>query len=191
MGQKPKKSTWKKAFDWAILLLMLMVIFSSETRSQLQRLMLYTGIFNPNTNTEATENASYQFTLVSSEGQTLNFEDLKGKVVFMNLWATWCPPCVAEMPDIHELYKQIASEDIAFVMLSMDDDPEKVKSFIEKKQYTFPVYFPKSPVPTVYNTKSIPTTFVISPQGKIVSKNYGMANYNNNSFKNFLNELKP
>ena len=104
----------------------------------------------------------------------------------MNMWATWCPPCIAEMPDIHELYKDVASEDIVFVMLSLDDDPQKAKDFIAQKKYTFPVYFLNSPLPKVYSSNSIPTTYVISPEGKIVSKNYGMANYNNSSFKKFL-----
>lgn len=85
------------------------------------------------------------FKMVSLNGKTVSFESLKGKVVFMNMWATWCPPCIAEMPNIQKLYEKIGSDKIAFVMLSLDEDGmEKVKKFIGKKGFTFPVYLPAS-----------------------------------------------
>jgi peroxiredoxin len=93
---------------------------------------------------------------------------------------------VAEMPGIHQLYQSVNKEEVAFVMVSVDENIEKLKRFIERKGYTFPVYLPEGPLPTVYQTRSIPTTFVISPQGKIVFEEEGMANYDTEEFKQFL-----
>lgn len=189
MEQKPKKSFKKELREWGVFLAILAGIYFMGGHILLQRLILSTGILNPQTKLSNPEKAEYDFDLISSEGKTLHFSELRGKVVFMNLWATWCPPCIAEMPNIHSLYQEMASEQIVFVMLSLDEDPEKAREFVKKKGYSFPIYFLKNRLPSVYDTQSIPTTFVISPQGQIASKNYGMANYNTKNFKDFLKKL--
>ncbi|MDB5262341.1 MAG: alkyl hydroperoxide reductase [Adhaeribacter sp.] len=116
-------------------------------------------------------------------------ESLKGKVIFMNFWATWCPPCIAEMPNIQSLYEKVKSENIAFVMVSLDDDPAKAQKFINRKKFTFPVYTPNGALPPVYAGQVIPTTFVISPDGRIVARKDGMADYDNQEFREFLQNM--
>ena len=82
------------------------------------------------------------------------------------------------MPNIQKLYEKVGSDKIAFVMLSVDEGGmDKVKKFIDKKGYTFPVYMPASQFPQEFYSTAIPTTFIISPQGKIVAKQEGMADY--------------
>ena len=182
----------REIFEWGFILLVLGVIYfggwQAEVAGFLQRGILLTGIMNPHQNIPAGEvqEASYDLPLISLDGQKLQSVDLKNKVVFLNVWATWCAPCVAEMPGIHQLYQSVNKEEIAFVMVSVDENTEKLKRFIERKGYTFPVYLPEGPLPTVYQTRSIPTTFVISPQGKIVFEEEGMANYDTEEFKQFL-----
>ncbi|MDZ7608876.1 MAG: TlpA disulfide reductase family protein [Cyclobacteriaceae bacterium] len=117
-------------------------------------------------------------------------KDFQGKVIFMNIWATWCPPCIAEMPDIHDLYQEMKNEDIVFVMLSVDDDLQKAIRFVDKKGFEFPVYQLAGPMPMAFESSAIPTTFVISPEGKIVVKKSGMAKYNSKKFREYLLELK-
>src|SRR5690606_8772185 len=115
------------------------------------------------------------FKMVDLNGKAVDFESLKGKVVFLNIWATWCPPCIAEMPNIHSLYKKMDPNKVAFVMLSVDEGGmAKVKKFVDKKGYTFPVYMPASQFPQEFYSNAIPTTFIISPEGKIVAKQEGM-----------------
>lgn len=183
----------REILEWMLILGILGVIYfggwQTEVAGFLQRGILFTGLLNPDQHLSENEvqKASYNFSLVSLDGQKINPEDLRNKVVFLNIWATWCPPCIAEMPGIYELYQSVNDEEIIFVMVSVDENIDKLKLFLEKKSYTFPVYLPEDPLPEVYQTRSIPTTFVISPQGEIVFKEEGMANYNTDDFRTFLN----
>ncbi len=178
----------------------------TEAIGQVQRILLATGLKNadvPETwqNPDATavvdaaatansDMAGAGFKIVDLQGKQVNFESLKGKVVFLNIWATWCPPCIAEMPNIQKLYEKIGSDKIAFVMLSVDEGGmEKVKKFIAKKKYTFPVYMPASQFPQEFYSTAIPTTFIISPDGKIVAKQEGMADYDTPEVVAFLQKL--
>jgi thiol-disulfide isomerase/thioredoxin len=127
--------------------------------------------------------------VVDQDGTLLLGDDLKGKTVFINLWATWCPPCIAEMPDINKLYNDMSSDDIVFLMISLDDDFSKAKNFVQRKEYDFEIYqFASNPPASLYS-KIIPTTFVLSPEGNIVVRKQGMAKYNSDSFKEFLKSL--
>ncbi len=185
----------REIFEWGFVLAALGVIYfggwQAEVGGFLQRGILLTGIMNPDENLpeEAIGEASYDFSLVSLDGQQLHPKELKNKVVFMNIWATWCPPCVAEMPGIHKLYQSVNQEKIAFVMISVDDNIDKLEKYMERKGFRFPVYRADGPLPKIYQSGSIPTTFVISPEGKVVFKEEGMANYNTENFKNFLDRL--
>ena len=191
---KKKKSIKKDIIEWAIFLGILGFLFGTGLHTPvfgfIQGLILKTGIMQPSINESSAEFADYDFVLIDQEGNRKPFSDFEHKVVFLNFWATWCPPCIAEMPDIHALYKDINSKDVAFVLLSLDDDFQKAKDFIKKKEFDFPIYQLASPLPKVYESKAIPTTFVISPEGKIVVSKSGMAKYNTKKFKQFLKKLK-
>lgn len=205
-----KKFSIKDIPGWAVMLAVFGVLYftglHTEAIGQAQRILLATGIKNadvPETlqNPDATavveaaatansEMAGAGFKMVDLQGKQVNFESLKGKVVFLNIWATWCPPCIAEMPNIQKLYDKVGSDKIAFVMLSVDEGGmEKVKKFIDKKKYTFPVYMPASQFPQEFYSNAIPTTFIISPEGKIVAKQEGMADYDTPEVAEFLQKL--
>ena len=119
----------------------------------------------------------------------MNLEDLRGKVIFMNVWATWCAPCLAEMPFIQNLFDDVSDERIAFVMVSADDVRETASAFISAKEFTFPVYHLDGRMPSPYTSNSIPTTYIISPEGRVVAIHAGMANYDSAKFRRFLLEL--
>jgi thiol-disulfide isomerase/thioredoxin len=128
--------------------------------------------------------------LAGLDGKPFPFENLRGKVVFVNVWATWCPPCIAEMPNIQSLYEKVGSEKIAFVLLSIDEGADdKVQKFIDKKGYTFPVYRPASQIPDQFQSSAIPTTFILSPEGEIMDRHEGMANYNTPEVQKYLQSL--
>lgn len=190
--QKKKKSLKRELTEWAVFLGFIGILFVTgwykDLAAGMQRLVLSTGFVQASAQDQGTP-AAYNFRLQSLDGEILNFADLKGKTVFLNIWATWCPPCIAEMPDIHELYKNVHSDKIKFVMLSIDDDPQRTAKFIERKGYDFPVYIQTGALPQVYSSRSIPTTFVISPKGKIVVKHKGMAAYNTEKFKKLLTDI--
>lgn len=136
------------------------------------------------------ENTVLDFNLVNSSGETVNLEKFRGKVIFMNLWATWCPPCVAEMPTIQKLYEDMKNENVEFIMLSLDRNFEIAKKYREEKGYDFEIYRVAAGLPAQFQTSSIPTTFVINPQGEIDMTHKGMADYSTNDFKTYLRDLK-
>ena len=114
-------------------------------------------------------------------------EELRGKVIFINLWATWCPPCIAEMPAIDELSKKMG-EQVVFLIVSMDENFKKAKDFRKRKEFSFDVYELAGSLPEMYYSQSIPSTYVISAGGKLVFTKKGMADYNTPKFQEFLNK---
>jgi thiol-disulfide isomerase/thioredoxin len=113
--------------------------------------------------------------LVDSNNKPVSLSAFKGKVVFINNWASWCPPCIAEMPSIHKLKNKLRSEDIIFVMVSFDENHDKAIAFMKKKGYDFEIYYPGNKYP--YATESIPATFILDKSGKVVMEHTGMRDY--------------
>lgn len=134
------------------------------------------------------KNFDYDFTLIDINKKEVDVNQFKGKTIFLNVWATWCAPCRVEMPSIQKLYDQVDHDKIVFIMLSIDhnDSYNKVTRFVQENKYTFPVYLPSGDLPSLLQVSSIPVTFVIDPNGKIVSKEIGAANYDNEKFRKFL-----
>lgn len=165
----------------------------SEVGALTQQAALSTGFMNASVPTldKNQEDFDFGFMLKDSLGNRFNADQFKGKVIFLNLWATWCGPCRAEMPAIHKLFNKINDERITFIMLSIDKDQaaQKVKAYVRKNKFTFPVYMPSGYLTDQLNVPSIPTTFVVSKEGKIVMKEVGTKNYNTDKFRKFLSEL--
>ena len=155
--------------------------------------IMKTGIMNatPGNNSETAEPIDYDFKIKTLTGEVIDFNQFKGKVVFINLWATWCGPCRVEMPSIQELYKEINNDKIQFVMLSLDrnEDLKKIIKYVETNSFTFPVYQPKGSLPDLLQVPSIPTTFIIDKNGNVVSKSVGVTNFNTNKFRKYLEDL--
>jgi thiol-disulfide isomerase/thioredoxin len=190
-----RKKLKRNLIEWAIIMGIGLILYVTGLHTQvigaLQGLVLKTGIIRPDTSPDVRIGpAEYRFKLIDQEGNPLEGPSLKGKVVFINLWATWCPPCIAEMPDINRLYGQLQNEEnIRFLMISIDDDFNKAIRFVNKKEFDFDIYQFASPIPPIYQSQMIPSTYVISPQGKVVVKKEGMAQYNTKSFRNFLQSM--
>lgn len=198
MAEKNKKSKRRNIIEWALWLGIPTILYftglHTEVIGKIQQIALSTGIVKPDLKTSSSETTKgseilYDFLLEGVDGKELNLEAYKGKVIFMNFWATWCPPCIAEMPGINNLYKAVASEDIVFVMISLDEDFSKAEKFIEKKGYSFPIYQVRSNIPEPFRSQSIPTTFMIAPNGTIAASHKGMADYDNEKVRGFLKGL--
>lgn len=156
--------------------------------STLQRGIIATGIMQPKTNDNFDGGIAEAF-LLDENDKPMMLSDLRGKVIFLNVWATWCPPCKAEMPGIQDLYDAVKSQDIAFVMLSTDQNFDKAKTYKKENSFTFPIYQLRQDLPPELESSAIPATFVIDKTGRIKMKHAGMAKYNSDKFKNFLKEL--
>ena len=124
---------------------------------------------------EISENHAPDFYMLDSEGNTVNLSDLFGKPIVLNFWASWCPPCKAEMPDFEEAYK--SNPDVQFIMLHCTayDTMNDGKQFISDNGYTFPVFFDTTGTGVAnYKIESFPTTFFIAANGEIVTYKVGM-----------------
>lgn len=153
--------------------------------------LMKTGVLDVSTDTHSSEEQfNYNFTIKDLQGNVVDFNQFKGKTVFLNLWATWCGPCRAEMPSIQNLYDKVNKDKVVFVMLDWFEDAKKTSKYIDGKKFTFPVYIVNGDVPEQLNVSSIPTTFVISPSGEIATKKTGTTNYDTEKFKDFLEDLK-
>ncbi len=130
---------------------------------------------------------NFQWQLVSNEVQSINLADYKGRVVLINNWATWCPPCVAEMPSLARLYHQYKDK-IVFLFIAQDK-PEKVQMFLQKNGLNIPVYYMQSNPPAMLQTGSIPTTFIIDKEGYIVVKKTGAADWDSGQVHRILDKL--
>ncbi|MFS4494691.1 TlpA family protein disulfide reductase [Maribacter sp. 2308TA10-17] len=131
--------------------------------------------------------SDYDWKLIDKDGNLFDFNNTRGKVVLVNFWATWCPPCVAEMPSLHSLYIDYADK-IEFVLVT-NEDQEKIANFLLKNKYDFPVYFEQKSRPISLSSTSIPTTYLIDANGKIIIKKVGAADWNSDQFRNTLNGL--
>jgi thiol-disulfide isomerase/thioredoxin len=157
-----------------------------------QSAMLVTGFRDASDEGLAkTEAFDYDFVVRNQKGEKVNFSQYKGKVIFLNVWATWCGPCRAELPTIEQLYKKSGSDSVVFVMLAVDpsEHESRVTAYIAKNKYTFPVFRPSGYLTEQLNVPSIPTTFVVSKDGKVVSKEVGATNFDTPRFRKFLDKL--
>jgi len=129
----------------------------------------------------------YNWQLETPEGERVNLSASEEKVILINFWATWCPPCVAEMPSLQNLYTEYGDR-VDFYFVSMEST-KKLNKFMEKKNYDFPVYIPKQQVPDAIESYSLPTTYVISKDGKIVIDKSGAADWDSDKVKKLLDGL--
>ncbi len=186
-----KEKIKRKSIEWVLLLSVIGIIylggFHAEVAGKLQQIVLSTGIISPDYEKGDTE-GSYDFWLEDLKGHHFFFGKYREKIIFINFWATWCPPCIAEMPDIHRLYEKRKNE-VSFIMISLDQDKQKARDYIAKKGYVFPVFFPASVLPKIYDIRTIPTTYVLDRQGMIHVKNHGMAKYDTPTFHRMLTTL--
>jgi peroxiredoxin len=116
------------------------------------------------------------FTLTDLHGKTWNLKDLRGKVVLLNFWATWCPPCRKEMPDLETLYLKFKDKDPGFVVLAIsDEDAAKVIPFLGERNITYPVLLdPGRKVNELFQIEGIPKSFVYDRSGKLVAQSIDM-----------------
>ena len=184
------KKLKRELIEWGLFVTFIGVIYiggwTTEVAGTLQRLVLSTGVIQSSELAE-TKKADYHFQLTDASDENIPFSTFENKVVFLNFWATWCPPCIAEMPDIQNLYEK--RDDIEFVMIALDKDFQQSKDFIARKGFEFPIYKPNSSVPSVFSTSAIPTTYLIDKEGNVVVANAGMAKYNTKKFNALLDEL--
>jgi len=130
----------------------------------------------------------YNWRVEGLDGKELNVVETKGKVLFLNFWATWCPPCVAEMPSIQSLYDKIKAEGISFICVSEESRTE-VSKFVKERGFTFPLYTLVGEKPQVLKSRGVPATFIVSQDGQIVFRQVGSAKWDDRTSIEFIKGL--
>lgn len=126
------------------------------------------------------------WTLRSLDGSLVEPDVFKGKVVFVNIWATWSQACVSELPFIDLLIRSTASGEIAFLLLT-DENQDTVKNFLGRHEFSLPVYFyERGSLPASLVTDYYPTTFIVNKKGQVVLRHARQANWNHPSVHEFL-----
>ncbi|SFH10310.1 TlpA family protein disulfide reductase [Pedobacter insulae] len=173
--------------------LFLTILFVPSAKALVMRGLMEIGLFKPSIseqkNTLPVDLSSIKFK--DATNKVVSLGDLKGKVVFLNFWATWCPPCLAEMPAIHKLYQKFAADkEVVFLLVDADGNLKKAQAYLDRKNYSFPLFNVASEIPDVIFNGSLPTTIVFDKKGRIAYNGVGAANYASPKFISFIKELK-
>ena len=108
------------------------------------------------------------FTLQSTDGKTVKLADLKGKVVLLDFWATWCPPCRVSTPALVRLNEKFKGKNLTVIGINLDEDTSKVVPYIQKAKIKHPVLYGNGEVESNYKIRSIPTFYLLNPNGVVV-----------------------
>jgi cytochrome c biogenesis protein CcmG/thiol:disulfide interchange protein DsbE len=129
----------------------------------------------------------FSFTL---DGKPTKLSDLRGKVVLVNFWATWCPPCIDETPSLNELQRRIASRGGVVLGVSEDDDQQAYDEFLKTYQIRFPTFRDSTKqIPAQYGTSMYPDTYVIGRNGKLDRKIVGPQDWTNSEMTVYIDSL--
>ncbi|MCR4437185.1 MAG: TlpA disulfide reductase family protein [Clostridiales bacterium] len=127
-----------------------------------------------NTADTTSDNKAIDFTLTDLDGKKVSLKDFRGKNVYLNFWATWCPPCRGEMPEIEKVYQQYKDKDFVVLAVDLGEDKNTVQNFIKQNNYNFKVLLDSDQsVATKYNITAIPVSYFIDKDGNVVTKRVG------------------
>lgn len=131
------------------------------------------------------------FTLPGLDGKMISLSDYKGHVVLVNIWATWCPPCVDEMPSMEKLYQELKDENFEILAISIDAPGENaVSPFMKKYNLSFPALIdPDGTIKTLYQTTGVPESFIINKDGILIEKIIGPRNWASPEVVRYFREL--
>jgi thiol-disulfide isomerase/thioredoxin len=183
--------------NWTSILLALFVIImlaSPDVKSWVLRQLMLTGLFNAKIESKASD-AGYQKAVDfdfanANDAVKQNTSTLRGKVVFINFWASWCPPCRAELPSIEKFYGRVKNnKNIFFLIVSEDDALSVAAQFLHRNDYTIPLYRATSIVPGFLYNGVLPTTIVLDKDGNVRYKHEGFANYGTENFLTQIEDL--
>lgn len=136
------------------------------------------------------------FTLKDLKGTQVTLKNFKGRVVFLNFWATWCPPCRREMPSMERLYKQLKDRDFTMLAVDMQESEKQVRAFISEFSLSFPALLDlNGDISSLYGIVGLPTTYIIDREGKIIGKAVGPRDWSSQEsillFQSLLNKSAP
>ncbi|MEJ5993939.1 TlpA disulfide reductase family protein [Pedobacter sp. Du54] len=188
-----KMITRKNIVNALFIALFLTILLVPSAKALVMQGLMEIGLFKPSVDhqkiTPNSDLSAIKFKDVKNN--IISLGDLDGKIIFLNFWATWCPPCLAEMPSVNKLHEQFGSDqDVVFLLVDADGDFKKAQAYMDRKKYKMPVYAVASKLPAQIFKGSLPTTIVFDKKGRISYNETGAANYANPKFIAFIQALK-
>jgi peroxiredoxin len=136
------------------------------------------------------QKAAQDFTAPLLAGSRFRLREHRGKVVLLNFWATWCPPCREEMPAMERLWLQHRDGGFLLVAVSLDSDPQLVKPFVTEHRLTFPIALdPKLEVANLYGIRALPASFIVDRGGRVAALALGPRAWDNDAAHSLVEEL--
>ncbi|WP_437362700.1 TlpA family protein disulfide reductase [Olivibacter jilunii] len=170
--EKPPNNFWryikKNGFTIVMVIFVGVIFVSPDAKSFVLRQLMATGLFNASIDKKSADTAvANDFDFADEMGNIQNTSSLRGKVVFINFWASWCPPCRAEFPSIETLYAKFKDNpNIFFLTINEDSDPATGKAYLEKEKFSIPMYQSNGNVPAEVYSGKLPTTVVLDKTEK-------------------------
>ncbi len=195
---KRKWLNWSNISTAILVVFIVVLLISPTAKGMVIQDLMKIGLFQPDisnqsgtTVTNSNKKEEQTGVLFKDEnGKVIDLGDLRGKVVFINFWATWCPPCIAEMPSINKLQEKFKdNKDIVILMVDADHRLEKSQRFMRKNNYDLEVFTPASQIPAELLGGALPTTVLLNKEGEIAFRHEGGADYTNKEFQDFIEKL--
>lgn len=192
-----KKKLWRHVGNVFFFGLVILLLVPSG-RTWVQQGLMKLGLFKPSLEAPVVKGKEGEEDLKIGEDvvflndneQRVPLADLKGKVVFINFWATWCPPCKAEMPSIQILKDKFKDNDkVVFMLVEIESEKEKANTFMKAGNMDLPIYYTGSSIPREWLGGSIPTTVILDKEGNTVAHHAGMADYSKKEVFEFITDL--
>lgn len=188
----------KKIVGNVVFVLVIGLLIWPTSRSYFQQALMKIGFFK--LKLEVTPDAKKSFatspklgtevSFINQQGIPVKVADLRGKVIFINFWATWCAPCRAEMPSINKLYNTYKdSAHVVFLIVEVEGDRAKAEAFIKAEGLNLPLSFPNSDIPKEWLSGPIPTTLILDKEGNLAARHEGLADYSTPEVTKFIQDL--
>jgi thiol-disulfide isomerase/thioredoxin len=185
-----KKITLSQVFTVLMVLSVAAFLYSARVKSWVVMGLMAIGFYTPPIPSAKPGEKLMQapaLVVQTVDGKVIDLRQQKGKVVFINFWATWCPPCLAEMPSINDLYLKVKDNpNIVFLSIDADNNLPKSSLFLKNKGYLFPVYSGNLTLPPAFYSGTIPTTLIVDKKGLVVFNQVDRANYDDEKFAQYI-----
>ena len=160
-----------------------------STRKPLSAFVVRQTLLSPRESSKTIflDEEDWSFRIVDYKGKAIELNDLNDKPIFLSFWATWCPPCLAELPSIHKLYNRYHDQ-VNFIFIS-NESPEVVSRFMQKRGFMFPLYAIAGPVPNAFEISTIPANFLINKGGRLVLYKTGAAKWDSKKMFKLMDRL--
>ena len=160
-------------------------LLAGLTVTLLYRVIPYFRVYNVEVGDQAPE-----FRLTADDGSGVSLADFRGKFVLLNFWATWCPPCIEEIPSLNLIHERLSDQGLVVLGVSVDEDKDEYDRFLERARVRFPtVRDPERRVSTLFGTLKYPETYLIDPEGIVIRKYVGPQDWSRPEIFNYLSSL--